>query len=165
MLLSLATTAAIMMAGAAAGDETSKPDTSTWDCKFCQFSQGWTGSVGASAGYITDSETAFGRYTGYEDSGVIGGLSPQIIYWGDEGYTATIEGFGYSQESFDYDMEVGHQGKWMLNLGYDRLPYRYLLESTQTIYRPLGDTPLRLPDNWVRGRRHRRHDQPGYGSA
>lgn len=150
MLLGLATAAAIMMAGAAAGDETSKPDTSTWSCKFCQFSQGWTGSIGASAGYITDSETAFGRYTGYENSGVIGGLSPQITYWGDKGYTAKIEGFGYSQESFDYDMEVGHQGKWMLDLGYDRLPYRYLLESTQTIYRPLGDTPLILPDNWIR---------------
>jgi len=143
--------AAVFAAAAGAAEtETAGPDTSTWSCEFCQFSEGWTGGIGARAGYVTDSETAFGRYTGYEDSGVVGGVSPEIVYWGDKGFMATLQGFGYSQESFDFDMEAGRQGKWMVNLGYDRLPYRYLLESTQTIYRPLGDTPLRLPDGWVR---------------
>lgn len=147
-LAALLITASLSAAAGAA--ETAGPDTSTWSCEFCQFSEGWTGSIGVRAGYVTDSETAFGRYTGYDNSGAVGGLSPQITYWGEEGYTVSMDGFGYSQESFDFDLEAGRQGKWMLNLGYDRLPYRYLLESTQTIYRPLGDTPLRLPDGWVR---------------
>jgi len=142
---------AIVVAGVVDAEETAagQPDTSDWDCQFCQFSQGWTGTIGVSAGYVTDSENQFGNFTGYEDSGLIGGLSPQLVYWGENGYTVTMQGFGYSQESFDYDIEAGRQGKWMVNLGFDRLPYRYL-ESTQTIYRPLGNTPLSLPDNWIR---------------
>lgn len=126
-------------------------DTSTWKCELCPFSQGFTGEVAAGAKSVSDAENTFGNYTGYDDDTVYGGFGVQDLrYWGDSGYTAYVDAFGYNTDSFELTFGAGKQGKWSTDFLVDFLPIRKG-ENTRTVYDNLDGTPQRLPDGWVRG--------------
>jgi len=119
------------------------------DCKNCPFEDGLTGTVGVAAEYVSDDDNTFGNYTGWDDDGAYVTAGGAIKYYGDEGYTAEIGGFGYNSDAFDMQIDAGRQGSWMVNLGMARLPVRKL-ESSDSIYSNLSGTPQSLPDNWTR---------------
>jgi MtrB/PioB family decaheme-associated outer membrane protein len=125
------------------------PDTSTWGCSRCPFQDGWSGSVAVGGSYVSDAEQKFGDYTGFDDDGFVPGAGALLQYANEDGYSVDMGGFGYNDDSFNYTIEAGHQGRWMSRLELDRLPRR-LGDSTRTVYRNTGDSPLRLEDDWVR---------------
>lgn len=134
---------------AAAATETGGPDTSTWTCSLCPVAEGFSGSVGAGAAYVTDDSNEFGDYTGYDEDGVYPVASAAARYANDSGYSVDVDGVVLNPDSLNILIEAGHQGRWTSRLEWDRLPHR-MGESNRTVYRNLGDTPLSLEDDWVR---------------
>ena len=125
------------------------PDTSNWGCSRCPFQEGLTGSVAVGGTYVSDAEQKFGDYTGFDDDGFAPGGAPILNYSSESGYRAETDGFGYNTDSFNFGIEAGRQGRWVSRLELDRLPRRQG-ERTRTVYRNIGDSPLRLQDDWVR---------------
>lgn len=120
-----------------------------WGCERCPFDEGFTGAVGAATTYVSDDDNNFGNYTGWDDDGAYISGGGAIKYFGDDGYTAEIGGFGYNDDSFELNIDAGRQGHWMVSLGMDRLPVRKY-ESTESVYSNLSGKRQSLPDNWVR---------------
>jgi MtrB/PioB family decaheme-associated outer membrane protein len=140
--------AAMLGAGTAAAAEV---DLTKWKCERCPFPQGMTGDVAVGARVVSDAENRFGNYTGYDDDTVYGGFGVQNFrYWGDHGYSAYVDGFGYSQDSFELTFGAGHQGRWSADFLVDFLPVRKG-ENTRSVYDNLDGTPQGLPDDWIRG--------------
>ena len=138
------------MASMAIGVSTAQADTSKWNCERCPFQDGFTGTVKVGAAVVSDEENSFGNYTGYDEDTVYGGFGVQDFrYWGDGGYTAYVDGFGYNQDSFELTLGAGHQGKWSTDFVIDFLPVRKG-QNTRTVYDNLDGTPQRLPEDWVR---------------
>jgi MtrB/PioB family decaheme-associated outer membrane protein len=126
-------------------------DTSKWKCELCPFSRGLSGDVAVGAKTVSDAENTFGNYTGYDDDTVYSGFGVQDVrYWGDSGYTAYVDAFGYNTDSFELTFGGGKQGRWSTDFLVDFLPVRKG-EGTETVYDNLDGTPQTLPDGWVRG--------------
>ena len=142
----LATSGLLIASGAQAQEP---PDTANWGCSRCPFQEGLTGVVAVGGTYVSDAEQKFGDYTGFDDDGFTPGGAPILNYRSESGYRAETDGFGYNDDSFNFGIEAGHQGRWVSRLELDRLPRRQG-ERTRTVYRNIGDSPLRLQDDWVR---------------
>ena len=137
---------AFFVTGAVVAEEV---DSSKWVCERCPFEDGFSGAIGVAAGVVTDDENAFGNYTGWDDDTAYVTGGGAFKYWNKDGYTAELSGFGYNSDAFDANIDAGHQGSWMVNIGMDRLPIRKL-DSTDSIYSNLSGTPQSLPDSWIR---------------
>lgn len=141
--------AAALLAVAGGNPWAAEVDTSGWVCKRCPDVSGFTGTVGVGTGVVSDEENAFGDYTGRDTDGLIVTSDTAATYFGEGGYTARIDAYALSQDSYAVGVEAGHQGSWMIGLGYDVLPRR-LLEGSRTVYSNLDGTPQTLPSGWVR---------------
>jgi MtrB/PioB family decaheme-associated outer membrane protein len=142
----VATFMAILTTGVVGAAEV---DASKWGCERCPFEDGFSGAIGVAAGVVNDDENAFGNYTGWDDDTAYVTGGGAFKYWNEDGYTAELSGFGYNSDAFEANIDAGHQGSWMINIGMERLPIRKL-ESTESAYSNLSGTPQSLPNSWVR---------------
>ena len=120
------------------------------DCKYCPDYTGWSGWLEGGAGYQSDNDYHFGRYTGYEEEGGVLNASGEVNYRDEDGsfMKGKVENLGI--ESRRIQIENGIQGKYELGIEYDQLP-NLREENTYTPFRDQGGGQLGLPSGWVSG--------------
>jgi MtrB/PioB family decaheme-associated outer membrane protein len=143
-LLLLSVLTALPVTAAAADAGTGKPDTSKWECKDCAFEQGWSGSVDAGVGNVSDKSYKFGEYSGLSKQGgfLVGDGSAR--FRGADAYYLNIHASDLGLHSRSLDAEGGRQGRYRLILKYDEIPHT-LSDSAQTPFIGNGGASLRLP--------------------
>lgn len=132
------------------GAEEQALDTSRWRCRLCPFESGWSGSVTAGAGYVSDDSFEFGDYTGLEEQGVYPILGGEVRYRGEDAGYLELSADNLGLESRSARIEGGRQGSYRLYLEYDNLPH-YIADDAETVYRGSGSSNLTLPGGWTRG--------------
>jgi MtrB/PioB family decaheme-associated outer membrane protein len=143
--------AVVLLAPALApADGTPAPDTSRWACKFCQFDEGFSGSVELGAGYVSDDSFKFGEYTGLSEQGgfLVGGADARFRR--QDGSWFDLSAVDLGLDSRSVDVAGGRQGLYRLSLDYKELPH-YLTESALTPFAGAGGATLTLPGSWVPG--------------
>jgi len=138
---------AAQTANVAAADNAA-PDTSQWVCKFCEFEEGFSGTVDLGLGYVSEDSFKFGEYNGLNEEGgfLIGNAAlrsrgENASYW-----NVDAENLGLDTRSLD--VEGGRQGTYKLIFKYDELPH-YISDSAATPYLGSGTDTLTLPGTWV----------------
>ncbi len=128
----------------AADGGTGRPDTSKWECKACPLEQGWSGSVDAGLGNVSNGSSKFGEYTGLNKQGgfFIGDGSAR--FRGADAYYWNINAANLGLDSRSLDAEGGRQGRYKLILKYDELPHT-LSDSARTPFVGNGGASLTLP--------------------
>ncbi|MBA1148112.1 MtrB/PioB family decaheme-associated outer membrane protein [Ectothiorhodospiraceae bacterium WFHF3C12] len=134
----------------AAEDET--VDTSSWRCRLCPFETGWSGSITAGGGYVSEDSFEFGDYTGLEEEGAYPILGGELRYRGENAGYLDLSADNLGLESRSARIEGGRQGSYRLYLEYDSLPH-YIADDAQTVFygARTGSSNLTLPSDWVRG--------------
>src|ERR1035437_5384884 len=120
-----------------AADGGSLPDTTKWECKLCPVEQGWSGSVDAGVGYVSDKSAKFGEYNGLDKQGgfFIGDGSAR--FRGADAYYWNFYASDLGLASRSLDAEGGRQGNSKLILKYDELTHE-LSDSARTPFRGNG---------------------------
>jgi MtrB/PioB family decaheme-associated outer membrane protein len=143
-LLLLSMLSALSGIAGAADSGTGKPDTSKWECKDCAFEQGWSGSVDAGLGHVSDKSYKFGEYTGLNKQGGFFIGDGSVRFRGADAYYWNINASNLGLDSRSLDAEGGRQGKYKLILKYDELPHT-LSDSARTPFVGNGGASLTLP--------------------
>ena len=143
-LILLSMLSALHVTVVAADGGTGQPDTSKWECKACPFEQGWSGSVDAGLGNVSNGSSKFGEYTGLNKQGgfFIGDGSAR--FRGADAYYWNFNASDLGLASRSLDAEGGRQGQYKLILKYDELPH-YLSDSARTPFAGNGGASLTLP--------------------
>jgi len=122
-------------------------DTSSWQCQYCPFPEGYNAEVEASADYVSDDAFRFGNASGYDEKGGYINLGGEGLYTND-GYQLSWFAEDLGLDSRVFEIEGGRQGKFGFYLGYNELPYR-LFDSTSTVFTPNAGDTLALPPGWI----------------
>ncbi len=144
-LLLLSALSALPVTVVAADDGTGQPDTSKWECKLCPAEQqGWSGSVDAGVGHVSNSSAKFGEYTGLHKQGAFFVGDGSGRFRASDAYYWNITASDLGLASRSLDAEGGRQGQYKLILKFDELPH-YLSDSARTPFAGNGGSSLTLP--------------------
>ena len=103
-------------------------------------------------GSVSEGSFKAGEYNGHENSGAYGianiDLRGGAAYDSDETLRWRVTGKNLGLENRNIKGEVGDQGKFRLEFGYDEL-LRNRSDSYQTPYSGASSSNLTLPSNWV----------------
>jgi MtrB/PioB family decaheme-associated outer membrane protein len=123
-------------------------DTSQWQCKFCQFEEGLSGTLDLGAGYVSDDSFKFGEYTGLHEQGgfLVGNAS--VRSRGEDAAYWNIDASNLGLDSRSLSVEGGKQGTYKLFLNYKELPH-FISDSALTPFAGTGGNLLTLPSGWV----------------
>ncbi len=123
-------------------------DTSQWECKFCAFEQGVSGTLELGLGHVSKDSFKFGEYTGLNEQGgfLVGNAAARFRgkdadYWDVDASNLGLDARSLSAES-------GRQGKYKVFLKYDELPH-FISDSAVTPFIGTGGGSLVLPGGWV----------------
>ena len=133
----------------AADGGTGQPDTSKWECKACPVEQGWSGSVDASLGNVSNGSSKFGEYNGLNKQGGFFIGDGAVRFRGADAYYWNINASDLGLKSRSLDAEGGSQGKYKLMLNYDELPH-FISNSALTPFVGNGGASLTVPAGFVR---------------
>lgn len=104
-------------------------------------------------GYVTDSSYKFGQYNGLYDKGAFAIVNFDArgggAYDSDSAMRWRITGTNLGLETRNATAEVGEQGVFRINVGFDELRSNYS-DSYQTPYQGSGSNRLTLPANWIK---------------
>ena len=126
-------------------------DTSNWKCKYCQFTEGYSGELDVGMGAVSDDSFKFGEYTGLHEKGgyLIG--NARLLYRSEEEdaryYDLYASDLGLDSRSVA--IGGGRQGHYELFLDYDELPH-FISDSAATPFGGVGSNTLSLPSGWFR---------------
>lgn len=139
--------AAAVAADDPAGDQP-PVDTSQWECKYCEFEEGLSGTLDLGAGYVSDDSFKFGEYTGlHEKGGFLVGNAGARFRGGDAAYW-NVDASNLGLDSRSLSAEGGKQGTYKLFLNYKELPH-FISDSVLTPFSGTGGNSLTLPPGWV----------------
>lgn len=131
----------------AAADNT-VPDTSQWECKYCAFEKGLTGTVDLGIGYVSEDSFKFGEYTGLYEKGAFFIGDAALSSRGENANYLNVDASNLGLDSRSLGIEGGKQGTYKLILKYDELPH-YISDSASTPFLGSGTDTLTLPGTWV----------------
>jgi MtrB/PioB family decaheme-associated outer membrane protein len=143
--LQFALAGALAIASASA-DEPS-PDTSSWSCTLCPFSQGYQADAEAGALAASGANAFYGRYTGIDRSTAYVDAGADGQWRSDDGSYANYQLERLGLASRDGTVEGGREGRFDLSISYDGQPSN-LYDTTVTPFQNNGGR-LGLPSNWV----------------
>ena len=123
-------------------------DTSKWECKYCQFEEGTSGTLELGLGYVSDDSFKFGEYTGLNEKGGFFVGNASVRFRGEEAHYWDINATNLGLDSRALSAETGTQGKYKLFLNYSELPH-YISDSARTPFLGSGSGSLVLPGSWV----------------
>jgi MtrB/PioB family decaheme-associated outer membrane protein len=136
-------------ATALAADNTAV-DTSQWECKYCAFEKGFSGTVDLGFGYVSDDSFKFGEYNGlYQKGGYFIG-DAALSARGEDAHYWNVDASNLGLDSRSLGVEGGKQGTYKVILKYDELPH-YISDSAATPFLGSGTDTLTLPGTWVAG--------------
>jgi MtrB/PioB family decaheme-associated outer membrane protein len=123
-------------------------DTSQWQCNFCQFEEGLSGTLDLGAGYVSDDSFKFGEYTGLHEQGgfLVGNAS--VRSRGEDSAYWNIDASDLGLDSRSVSAEGGKQGTYKLLFNYKELPH-FISDSALTPFVGAGGNSLTLPAGWV----------------
>lgn len=111
-----------------------------------------TSHIELGIGYVSEDSAKAGEYNGLNDQGAYGianiDLRGGAAYDSDSALRWRITGRDLGLDTRDVKAEIGQQGKFRLDFGYDELQ-RNRSDSYQTPYSSAGSGHLVLPSNWV----------------
>ena len=143
-LLLLSVLSALPVTVAAADGGAGRPYTSKWECKDCPVEQGWSGSLDAGAGHISDKSAKFGEYNGlYRQGGFFIG-DGAARYRGPDAYYWNINASDLGLDTRSLDAEGGRQGRYKLFFKYEQLSH-HISDSVSTPFLGSGGASLTLP--------------------
>ena len=122
-------------------------DTSGWACEYCPFDDGYRATISAGATNVDEDAARFGNFTGYDEEGTYGNLDGEGRYNSD-GYRLDYTMADLGLDSRAFDLSVGSEGLFEVNLGLRELPFRRF-DSTSTIFSQASGDTLTLPSGWV----------------
>jgi MtrB/PioB family decaheme-associated outer membrane protein len=123
-------------------------DTSNWECKYCEYTEGYSGDLDVGVGAVSDDSFKFGEYTGLNEQGgyLIG--DARVLYRSQE------DARYYDLHAHDIGLDTrslfiggGLQGHYDVFLRYDELPH-YISDSAATPFSGTGTDTLSLPLGW-----------------
>lgn len=118
------------------------------DCKNCPDTTGWSGWVEGGAGYQSDDDAHFGRYTGYYDKGGKLNLNGDLKYLDEDGNIFEGQFDDLGVDSRRIRLEGGRQGSYKIGIEYDEIP-NYREANTQSPFFVGPDGRLELPSGWT----------------
>ncbi|MDT8387844.1 MAG: MtrB/PioB family decaheme-associated outer membrane protein [Thiogranum sp.] len=124
-------------------------DITDWECKFCEFEEGFSGEVELGAGYVSDDSYKFGEYTGLNEEGAFPVGNASIRYRDDidaDYLNLSLRDAGLDSRSLR--IEGGRQGTYDAFLFYQEIPH-FLSDTAMTPYQGNGSENLSLPAAWV----------------
>ncbi len=146
--LALGAVAALAAAAVRADSPPPPPDTSQWKCSHCPFFEGYSSNVEAGAEYADGANAYYGRYTGVDHSGPYGDASASGQWRDASGDYGQYDLRNLGLASRDATIEVGKEGSYNLELGYDGQPVN-IYDTTVTPFRSPASGTLTLPSDWV----------------
>jgi MtrB/PioB family decaheme-associated outer membrane protein len=126
-----------------------EPDTSTWECKWCQFDSTTTTSIEVGAGYVSSSSFKFGQATGLGEEGGFLGTDFDSRHMGEQGKYWSVSGWNLGSDLIRFAGEAGRQGKFGVTVKYDLLPW-LSQDTAMSPYQNLAANAWVLPGDWVR---------------
>ncbi|MDT0497834.1 MtrB/PioB family decaheme-associated outer membrane protein [Algiphilus sp. W345] len=123
------------------------PDTSHWDCRFCQFDYGWRGFADLGFEYADAASYRLGEYTGLRDDGAYLLAGGEASYRNEHGawFDAVADELGLLSRRID--ARGGRQGLYELHGSWQQIPqFRY--GNAVTPFVRDGER-LNLPEDWV----------------
>ena len=123
-------------------------DTSQWECKYCAFEQGTSGTLELGLGNVSKDSYKFGEYTGLNEQGgfLIGNAAARLR--GKDANYWNVDASNLGLDSRSLSAESGTQGKYRLFLKYDEIPH-FISDSAVTPFIGSGGGSLVLPGGWV----------------
>jgi MtrB/PioB family decaheme-associated outer membrane protein len=112
-----------------------------------------TSKIELGVGHVSEGSFKAGEYNGLQDQGAYG--IANIDLRGGDSYDSDgvmqyrIKGNNLGLENRGVSAEVGQQGKFRINFGYDEL-LRNRSDSYQTPYQGEGSNSLTLPSTWIK---------------
>lgn len=137
-----------MLFTTATADTHTEIDISNWRCKFCEFEEGFSGSVEIGAGYLSEDAFKFGEYTGLVDEGGFLIANAEARYRDEDADYVDVTAVDLGLDSRSLTAIGGRQGAYRLHLRYDQLPHN-VSDSAQTPFAGSGGDDLSLPPGWV----------------
>lgn len=111
-----------------------------------------TSHIELGIGYVSEDSAKAGEYNGLDDKGAYGianiDLRGGAAYDSDSALRWRIKGTNLDLDTRDVKAEIGQQGTFRLDFGYDELQ-RNRSDSYQTPYSEAGSGHWVLPSNWV----------------
>ncbi len=126
-------------------------DTSGWLCNFCNYQQGWFGSLDIGPGYASDDNLKFADYRGIDDEGGYISINGELHYLNEDGRYFDLYTRNLGINSRQLEMRGGRQGLFEIHMAYREIP-KYRGFGTQTPFQGGGSNQLVLPIDWVRAR-------------
>lgn len=96
----------------AAADNT-VPDTSQWECKYCAFEKGLTGTVDLGIGYVSEDSFKFGEYTGLYEKGAFFIGDAALSSRGENANYLNVDASNLGLDSRSLGVEGGKQGTYL----------------------------------------------------
>jgi MtrB/PioB family decaheme-associated outer membrane protein len=129
--------------------ETSAPDISSWECKWCLFDSMTTTRIEVGAGNVSSSSFKFGQATGLGEEGGFLGTDFDSRHMGEQGKYWSVSGWSLGSDLIRFVGEAGRQGKFGVTVEYDQLPW-LSHDTAVTPYQNLAANARVLPREWVR---------------
>ncbi len=155
--LSMLCGGAAYAAKAAAGKEKAKaadpapvPVYADWNCNFCKFQYGWSGSATLGLQDLSQGSYKYGEYTGQKRGGGYLDAGFDLHFLDKKGDYLYTKGTRLGLESRRVSVEGGRQGVYELTALYQVIPH-YFYQAAETPFRNAGAPSLRLPPNWTPG--------------
>jgi MtrB/PioB family decaheme-associated outer membrane protein len=127
--------------------DTEPPDISNWDCRWCEYGEGWFTGINAGLGYVSDDSFKFGQYSGLGSKGMFAILDGSSEYRDASGLFWNLDLHLLGSDRISAGAEGGRQGHYGFYVTYDQLP-NLLQDKTRTPFG--GYDVLQLPGDWVR---------------
>jgi MtrB/PioB family decaheme-associated outer membrane protein len=112
-----------------------------------------TSHIELGIGYVSEDSAKAGEYNGLNDQGAYGIANIDVrggaAYDSDSALRWRINGTNLGLENRNLNAEIGNQGQFRINFGYDELR-RERSDSYQTPYQGAGSNTLTLPSNWIK---------------
>jgi MtrB/PioB family decaheme-associated outer membrane protein len=135
----LALTASPHAAAAVGGDP------ADWTCEECPFEEpGVSGHVDVGAGYVSDSSSKRGDFTGLDQKGGFANAGGALRYRGKDGYFANAEARDLGLDTRSLAANAGREGLYSLRVGYAEIPHLGS-DTARTPFLGAGGADLTLP--------------------
>ncbi len=122
----------------------------------CPFLVGYETQSEAGVLYANGANATFGRYSGIDHSGAYADVAASGQLRSEDGDYASYDLERLGLASRDGHVEGGREGRYDVRVSYDGQPTR-LYDTGATPFRANGNN-LELPQGWVPGRKHERHE-------
>ncbi len=126
------------------------PVYANWNCSFCKFQYGWSGTATLGLQDLSQGSYKYGEYSGLVRSGAYLDAGFDLHFLDKKGDYLYSKGSRLGLESRRVSVEGGRQGVYELTALYQVIPH-YFYQSAQTPFTNAGASSLRLPPNWTTG--------------